>query len=475
MRSGNLPGHESARVSMTTSLRARAGQFIPSGGVARATIVVFGALAVLQSSQELDVPKVIYLAVAALAVSGSILAVWRTRSSGFVTFARPWLVASGVVSVLIAASLPVALVHGTPFSSWIRDAAAYAIVVAAPWVAIDLATSASRRFTLALLVLGGGLAAGSYAIVWIQRRAIADLPIDRVTLPSFTLAMVLFAVAVALSVTSDRRQLVWSGLASVTIGLLIIAGTRTTLALLVIPPVVIGTIWLSEGKGVARRALVPGLTSVVVTAVILVATQVRIEVSPGNFFAFPGGPGSSPAPGASPTPPGRSLGGRFGTFDTVIAGRDDSFQERLTQTRAAWDAFLASPIVGQGLGATVTWVRVTGATEAEFTADTPVLVLTKFGILGLGLVAVIGWAIVTTIRNLSSGGRGTNATRLSFVAVAAGIVALTPFGWQLEDKGTGLAIILLLAFALSEARDAGLIAGDPVSSRVWGTSRARDV
>jgi hypothetical protein len=442
------------------------------GGIVRAAIVVFGALAVMQSSQELNPAKIIYLGVAAVAVSGSIRQVWRTRFSPLVAFARPWLAASIVVTALMALSLPVALVHGTPFSSWFRDAAAYAIVAAAPWVAIDLATAASRRLTLALLVITGELAAASYTIVWIQRRALADLPIDRVALPSFTLAMVVFAVSIALSIVPNRGRYIWSAVASITIGLLIVAGTRTTLALLIIPPLALGATLISGGNIAARRALLPALIPVLAAAAIVVSTQVRLQPVPGGSGVLPGGPTSSAAPRASVTPSSPSLGGRYDTFGGVIAGRDFSLQERLAQTRAAWEAFLGSPIVGEGLGAAVPWVDMNGVRQAQFTADTPVLVLSKFGVLGLVLVGAIGWAILATIRGLKQGGRATSAARLSLIAVASGVVALTPFGWQLEDKGTGLAIILVLGFALTEARDAKLISGKPTSLPKAMTSRA---
>ncbi len=231
---------------MTASLRALDRRLPGIGGLARATIVLFGAMAVLQSSQDLDAVKLAYLGAAALAVGGSVGTVYRERSDPLVAFARPWLVASLVVAGIIAGSLPVALLHGTAFSTWLRDAAAYALVVAAPWVALDLAWSVTARTTTALIVLAGGLATLSYAIVWVQRRGITDVAIDRLVLPSFMLATALFAVTVARSVSHEHRRYWWAALASVTIALLLLAGTRTTLAILIVPLAVMAAAWLTD-------------------------------------------------------------------------------------------------------------------------------------------------------------------------------------------------------------------------------------
>ena len=412
----------------------------------------------LQSSQDLDVVKIVYMAAAAFAVIGSIWTVYRGRANPLVEFARPWLIASFVAAGIVGGSLPVALVHGTAFSTWIRDAAAYALVVAAPWVAIDLAWAVTRPTTVTLIVLVGGLATLSYAVVWVQRRAMADIPIDRLLLPSFMLAAAFFAFAVAQSVSDERRRYWWAALASVAIALLLLAGTRTTLAILIVPVAIIGVAWLTDPRLSLRTRIVPAILPLITAGVIVASTQLTWTIDLGALGGPLGGingPGSSP--GATPDP--HTLEGRFDTFGSVLTGHDASLQDRIAQTRAAWDIFLTSPVVGSGLGVLVPWTTTSGRVETQFTADTPLLVLAKFGVLGIVLVVVIAAAWLMTIRRLKGDGWITRTSRLALVGYGAAIVILTPFGWQLEDKGLGLAVIVLLALAFSERRQADVLEG----------------
>jgi hypothetical protein len=446
---------------MTTSMGAPDRRLPRLGGLARATTILFGGMVALQSSQDLDIVKIAYLAAAALSVSGSVWTVYRGRANPLVGFARPWLIASVVAAGIIGSSLPVALLHGTAFSSWMRDAAAYALVVAAPWVALDLAWSVTHRTTVALIVVAGGLATLSYAIVWVQRRAMADVPIDRLVLPSFMLATALFAFAVAKSVSVERRRYRWAALASVTVALLLLAGTRTTLAILIVPIAVLGAVWLTDSHLSLRKRMVPALLPLLTAGIIVASTQLTWAADLGHLLGpltGTDGPGSAQG-GSRPTPDPHSLEGRFDTFGSVLTGRDASLQDRVAQTRAAWDVFLTSPLVGSGLGVVVPWTTTAGRLETQFTADTPLLVLAKFGVLGLVLVGVLGGAWVITIRRLKHGGEIAQVSRLALVGFGAAIVVLTPFGWQLEDKGTGLAVILLLALAFTEAHQAGVPPG----------------
>src|SRR6266545_605186 len=108
---------------MTTSFQAFDHRLPRIGALARATTILFGAMLALQSSQDFDTAKVVYMGVAALALVGSVSSVYQSRADSLVGFARPWLVASLVAAGIVGISLPVAIIHGTPVSTWIRDAA----------------------------------------------------------------------------------------------------------------------------------------------------------------------------------------------------------------------------------------------------------------------------------------------------------------------------------------------------------------
>jgi hypothetical protein len=69
------------------------------------------------------------------------------------------------------------------------------------------------------------------------------------------------------------------------------------------------------------------------------------------------------------------------------------------------------------------------------------------------MIALLGWSAIALIRSLGSLGPTSTAARLALVGFTVGIVALTPFGWQFEDKGTGLALIVLLGYVVASARE----------------------
>jgi hypothetical protein len=101
----------------------------------------------------------------------------------------------------------------------------------------------------------------------------------------------------------------------------------------------------------------------------------------------------------------------------------------------------------------IPWVNWDGSLVMESWADTPLTILAKFGLLGILIWIVLGWATVTTLRHLRSRGVDGLTVRSAILGFAAGIVALTPLGPQLEDKGTGLAILLLLGIAFATLRE----------------------
>jgi hypothetical protein len=440
-------------------------------GVGRVSIVVIGALAVLESSQDIGLLKIAFLGVAVVLVLASALNVLRMRQSTVVSVARPWLIASAVLLALIVISLPVAVARGTSISAWLRDATAYGLFAAAPWLAIDLALSACRRAVLALTVFAGAAAAASYAVVWLEKRHIADLAVDRLALPSIILATALFAVALAISLSTVRYRYLWAAAASLTLGTLVVSGSRQSLVLLAVCPVLLLASWGSDRASPLRPRLLVATAPVLVALAIVGVTQIRLsspQHQPGagttsaNVPSTAGGPidgAAASATSASPTPvPTRNLTERYESIGSVLAGQDASFQERVSQSRAVWASFLDSPIVGGGLGVPIPWTDPAGVlhTDNAFTADSPILVLAKFGVLGLGLVVVLVWAAAATIRRLSGGGVATREAWLATIGLAFGILLLMPFAWQLEDKGSALATTLVLAFGLVQMRDSRL-------------------
>lgn len=430
----NLPGGQSrAPEAPVTSIL----------GAARPLAVLVGALLALQSSQALDLAKLAFLAVAMVALCGSVLAAWRMRDSSLVAAARPWLLASVTIWAIVGLSLPVALANGTAAGSWLRDAASYVLVAAAPWLALDLGSSVSPRVATLATTIAGSLATLSFTITWVQRRNMVDLPLDRVVFPSFALATAFLALPVASSIWGRRERFAWAAAAATVVALLLATGTRTVLALTAIPIVLLLDAIRVRGRGIVRTALVP------IAAPLLVVT---LFVTPGVIASLgepPAGPGAGAVPSPTPDDPGR-----FGTLTEVASGSDISMRLRWAQTQSAWNVFISSPLVGRGLGVPIPWTDYDGTTVAAFTADTPVTILAKFGLLGIVMWVALGWATVMTLRRLRRLGPAGWVARSALLGLATGLVALSPFGAQLEDKGTGLALILLLGLALSVIRTA---------------------
>jgi len=441
----------------TAESHANRSQVVSLTGAARPLVVVVGALLVLQSSQGLDLAKLALLAVTVVALFGSVVAAWRARNSSLALAARPWLIASVIITVIVGLSLPVALVNGTSASAWLRDAASYLLVAAAPWLAFDLGSSVSPSVATLATVIAGSLATVSFTITWMQRHNLLDLPLDRLVLPSFALATGFFALIMARSIWGGRDRMAWAVAAAATVVLLLMSGTRTTLALTAIPIVLFLDALRMGGRGIARTALAPTVVPLLAVALFVmpgmlasVSGQTAGPDAAAGASAAPAGPGAAAA--ARPTP---DSGGRFGTLTAVAAGSDPSTSLRLAQYKSAWHIFVSAPLVGHGPGVPIPWTNYDGTTVAESTADTPLTILAKFGLFGIVIWAALGWATILTLRRLHRLGPPGFVARSALLGFAAGVVALSPFGPQLEDKGTGLALILLLGLALSVMRSAG--------------------
>ena len=451
-----------------SSRRLRApGAFVNDAwnGATRAAIVVFGGMLALQSSNDVDPWKLTYLAAAGIAVCGSLLAVYGMRGRHLVASARPWLIASAVVIAILALSLPVALAGGTKPMDWLRDAAAYALFAAVPWLALDAATSTTSGRLVAMLMVASAVSILSFGIEWIERRHLADLPIDRLTLPSFFLAAAFFALSWAMAQSSSgRRRLMWSLLGGLGLGLILLTGTRSTVVLLAAPAAV--ALLLLRAKRIVGFVALIGLAAaqVLLAVLIVIAGQsvIRWASEP------PAGP-SVEGPG-SPQPPTTTE--RLDTIDDVVAGADNSLRERIAQTRAAVDALLDAPLLGVGPGHRFPWPNYAGEMRAGFTLDSPVIVLAKFGILGIVLVLAICVAYARFARQLWTTAPWTAVSTLS-VAYGAVAVIWLPLGWPVEDKGFSLSLILILAAGFSIlAKQIDRTAANParprrVTGRVW--------
>jgi hypothetical protein len=112
----------------------------------------------------------------------------------------------------------------------------------------------------------------------------------------------------------------------------------------------------------------------------------------------------------------------------------------------ARDVLIARPLAGGGLGHAYEWTTYAGEEREGFNIDSPLSVAAKFGGIGLFLLAMIAWHLLTEVRRqMRQHGSVPHGALLGYLAVAgAWLLILSPF----EDKGFsfGLALLLALAF-----------------------------
>jgi len=149
----------------------------------------------------------------------------------------------------------------------------------------------------------------------------------------------------------------------------------------------------------------------------------------------------------TPAPHG-DLGLRVSYVGVLVSnpGSDMSFQDRLTQTKLAWETFLTSPVVGVGPGYDFAWTDTSGFRYDGFSMDTPLIYLAKFGLIGLIPMLLF---VAASLRLVLALWRRRQSTSSEFLTVggygiALGVTAILVS--PMEDKGVAFALILLVGF-----------------------------
>ncbi len=419
-------------------------------------VFVAGGLLVFQSSDSLDASKVIYMLATLVAVAAAVTRlVWERAEILADPMLVSWLTVSAAFGSLLLISFPVASATGTPVTSWLRDAAPYAMFAFAPILAVD-GRSLPQRFFVTLLIAGGTLASVSFAILWLGIRGILELPIDRLILPTGILASTVVAYAAARALT-ERPYARWVVLGGTILGLFFVTATRSTLLLIAVPCVVA---LLAPGRSNALRVV--GGTLAVALSVPLLFSVVVFQIPELIDSALTAQPAQSLPPGVGGEPPiANPIGERIESIGSAIIApaNDASFSERIAQTRAAWDVFKDHPLFGSGPGHMIEWTSASRGPQVGFTLDTPLLYVAKFGIIG---VVVLAWLIavyLATLRRYRRSGPAVVFLTLAGFATVFVIAGLlnSPF----EDKGLSFATLLVLGAAFAADPDAVSDGTDP--------------
>jgi O-antigen ligase len=121
----------------------------------------------------------------------------------------------------------------------------------------------------------------------------------------------------------------------------------------------------------------------------------------------------------------------------------------VAQYEVAWDLFASSPLVGVGLGHPFVWIRVDGTTRSDITADTPLILPAKLGVLGIAWLALFIAVWIRFVQRLRRVA-GVTIPGLAMTAWAAILGALAWGSFNPEDKGFSFALMLLLSLAFIE-------------------------
>jgi hypothetical protein len=423
-------------------------------GRTRMILFVFGGLIVLGRSDTLDPIKLAYLAaVAAVVVSAAIVA-WQERQTREFASIQPWIAISLAVGAVVGVSLPVALAHGVAVGPWLRGAASYGLFAAAPLVAFDARRIISAREAVGWMAAAGALAAISFSIYWLDHRHIVELVVNPPVLPSAQLADAGFAVAVAFSFRS-RHTVPWAVAGGLVLGALLITGTRTTFLVLAVVPILAIVAGRSHWRQVGRAILVGGAaTSLVIVLTIAALNQPGSSPIPtpsarATTSTEPTAEASPPQATLSGTPRPELIGERLGSVWTVLSGQGwQSLSERIAQTKVAFAAFAANPLLGSGPGRLYRWVDSSGLIVEVPNLDTPLMIAAEFGLLGvaivLALIGVFAWFIRITGR-----ATGLGPEHLSVVGLATTFGLTGLLGPPMDDKGAAYALALVLTIALT--------------------------
>jgi O-antigen ligase len=396
----------------------------------RTYFLVFGALAVFQSSGGLTMPKLAFLFGMAVSFGVALVRMSETSRTPAYPALVPLLRASVVMFALIAVSLPVSIAYDVPNKAWLRDVAPYILFAAAPLFALDAQAGMRSRELRRLLVIAGTLSAISFTARWLTNHGIAALPLDQLGLPTLLLAGAVFSYGIAIMLHERRVSLRWLLLTSLVLAGVVSTGTRGALAILAAP----GAIVLGSRRRIGRRSVRLAIAIPIAAVLAYAGVQAALRATDANRTAFQD-----------------RVTLLFSAADRT---RDHSYVDRLAQTRSSWRLFRSSPLVGVGPGHDIPWTDSFGEPQPPRpNVDSSVSFLTKFGALGLGTIVLLAMSFVSSVRRFTSATREITVVQLALwgygAVVAAWSVLVIPF----EDKGVAIGLLLLLAAAGAELRE----------------------
>lgn len=374
---------------------------------ARVLACLGGALLVFQAPG--DAGKIAYLGVVAVCLAIALTNLIRSRDELASVF-QPMLSMAIVVVFTFLSSFLVAMYNGIPALSWFRDVLTYFLLAALPIIGLEAALTVSRRFVSWTLTSLGVVAALGFATDWLNRRGAVD-GLGRFVLATATFSL-LALIYVALRCCSDRRPLGWFLVGTVITGALLITGTRTNIVLILAA--------LVGMAGPVSKARVPIRRVIGFTIALAGAMSLTLPLLSSRLFTRRD-----------------FLNSRLQAFVESVEGglsADQSFQLRAASYAAAQSRWEEHPWLGGAPGYVYPFAD-------SFSLDTPWVVPAKFGILGTGVLVTYLLAIVWSLIRVK------RTPEIEFTMARSwtfAMIALLPFGPWLEDKGSSLAIMVIV-------------------------------
>lgn len=402
---------------------------------ARILFIVFGALLVFQSSDQLDAKKMLFLSGAAVAFSGAFLRSRRLISTPAYQDLSPLFFSSVVFFGLFLVSFPVARYYGTTTKAWVRDIAPFVLVACAPLFALDAQSAMSARALRRLIAFAGVAGGAAFALKWIGNRGFAH--VTTIGLPTFMLGAALFAFGAAVVLEGRRGWLRWLALSSLLLAMLISTGSRSAVALLAAPLAII----LGTRERFAKRALRIAIVVPLAALLVVLGAQSVLRLVHADQQ--------------------RVVQRARLIFHTGGLSTDRSYLDRVNQTKAAWKIFKEAPVLGRGPGQSFQWQDSFGHQMSSPNIDSSLEYLAKFGSVGLVPLLVFAGAFISFLRRVRWRTGETTAAQLGLIGFGGVILAWWSLGVPFADKGLSSGLLLLYALA---AREAGTAASTAVDS-----------
>jgi O-Antigen ligase len=388
------------------------------------TVTVFGP-------PELNAAKILFLFGATLALVGAFSHSRTLLHTPAYSDIRPLLVASFVLLVVVALSMPVARFNDVPFQSWLRDVAPYVLLSWAPLFALDAQSAFDVRALRRLIAVVGLLGAAAFTANTYGRRDLTGSLTADYGLVTLLLGAALFSFAIAIALDADTGRLRWLALGAIVFGMMATSGTRSAAVLLVAPlAILFGTRERFTQRSLRFLVMLP-----IAAILVLFSAQSLLKLVNAD-------------PEVVET--------RLEALSRSGTSEDASLQDRLNAISSAWDLFTSSPLLGVGPGHPIPWINFAGVTQYNDFVDTAVGFLPDYGLVGIVAAAFAAVAFVSVVRRLQQRTGGRTTAQLALIGLGAVILAYTPLQVPFEDKGLSVGLILLLAITLREASDAEL-------------------